>query len=273
MRGIPIFVHHETGQKSQTGGEKRQKYVSYCISQAEEYNDDVRLFGDDFNKSYASSWVRASDYLGEKWDRFLSVFHNYSDYPDDWAKGIFKRFFIFENYMKMNRIDECIVLDSDVLVFIDFTKSGIFKDVDAALEIPKDQDFDFLPEGNGLRMVACAGVSYFTLEAISDFTDFCIFEYSKGEDASFAEKIRVHQDYKISGGICEMSLLYLWSREKSDRFIFRNLLLPYKGRVCDNSMRESDIYEKNEVELSKFLGIKKFSIRGGVASSKVQMAA
>lgn len=260
---IPIFIHHETDEKSQTGGEKKQKYVSYCIKQAEKYNSDVFLFGDEHNKSYADNWLKASDYLDEKWDRFLSVFSNYSDYPDTWAKGIFKRFFIFENYMRQREIHGCIVLDSDVLVFLDFAKSGIFHGVDVAMEIPKNQDFDFLEHGNGLRMVACAGIAYFTFEALKNFTDYCIEEYAKGFEAAFKDKITVHKDYHLPGGICEMTLLYLWQKNREDVFQFRNLLLPYRNMICDNGMQESGLYEENQVRMYRWLGIKKFYVQGG----------
>lgn len=31
---IPVIVHHETGEKPQTGGKKNQEYLRYCIAQA-----------------------------------------------------------------------------------------------------------------------------------------------------------------------------------------------------------------------------------------------
>ena len=30
---IPVIVHHETGEKPQTGGKKNQEYLRYCIAQ------------------------------------------------------------------------------------------------------------------------------------------------------------------------------------------------------------------------------------------------
>ena len=43
---IPVIVHHETGEKPQTGGKKNQEYLRYCIAQAKKYNEKVVLLGD-----------------------------------------------------------------------------------------------------------------------------------------------------------------------------------------------------------------------------------
>ena len=42
---IPVIVHHETGEKPQTGGKKNQEYLRYCIAQAKKYNEKVVLLG------------------------------------------------------------------------------------------------------------------------------------------------------------------------------------------------------------------------------------
>ena len=46
---IPVIVHHETGEKPQTGGKKNQEYLRYCIAQAKKYNEKVVLLGDQYN--------------------------------------------------------------------------------------------------------------------------------------------------------------------------------------------------------------------------------
>ena len=49
---IPVIVHHETGEKPQTGGKKNQEYLRYCIAQAKKYNEKVVLLGDQYNKDW-----------------------------------------------------------------------------------------------------------------------------------------------------------------------------------------------------------------------------
>lgn len=261
MKQIPVFIHHEADEKKQTGGEKGQKYVAYCVRQAESCNDDVVLFGDRSNCSFANHWEYAQDFLDEKWKRFKSVFINYSDFPEKWAEGIFKRFFIFENYMIRNRYERCIVLDSDVLAFVDFSRIGIFRKCPAAVEIPYDQDFLQLPEGNGLRQTVIGAVSCFTLEALTSFTDFCIEIFANKKEL-LREKIEAHRKYGIPGGICEMTILYHWLKTKPAEY-YINLFLPHKGMICDSSFSQSDLYERNQFEMDRFWGHKIVKFSGG----------
>ena len=53
---IPVIVHHETGEKPQTGGKKNQEYLRYCIAQAKKYNEKVVLLGDQYNKDWCDDW-------------------------------------------------------------------------------------------------------------------------------------------------------------------------------------------------------------------------
>lgn len=96
---IPVFIHHELDQKNQTGG-KGQQYVRNCIEQVKKYNEKVVLFGDLSNKDWCDEWKMVSNFKYERQECFLEAFENYSDYPDARAKGIFKCFFVFEEYMK-----------------------------------------------------------------------------------------------------------------------------------------------------------------------------
>ncbi|MFR5452519.1 MAG: hypothetical protein ACLTIG_14925 [Roseburia hominis] len=41
---IPVIVHHETGEKPQTGGKKNQEYLRYCIAQAKKVQRKSRTF-------------------------------------------------------------------------------------------------------------------------------------------------------------------------------------------------------------------------------------
>lgn len=226
---IPVLVHHELNAKPQTGGGKNQLYVKYCIEQAERYNKRVILFGDDSNRKYADEWYDTSHFFSEKWNRFLNVFENMSYYPLSWAKSFFKRFYIFEQWMQENDIEECIILDSDVLVYRNFS-DGLFDDYDLALEIEKDQSMFVIEEKNDLRWVAVAGVAYFTFEALNDFTSFCIEMYENQKNI-LRKKWNIHLAYHLPGGVCEMSLLYLWYQSQKNVFHLINLYCENKNRI------------------------------------------
>ena len=85
---IPVIVHHETGEKPQTGGKKNQEYLRYCIAQAKKYNEKVVLLGDQYNKDWCDDWHDANDFITDKWKEFHSVFKNLSPYPQAWAERL-----------------------------------------------------------------------------------------------------------------------------------------------------------------------------------------
>lgn len=178
LRQIPVLIHHELDTKPQTGGGKGQEYIKYCIMQAKKFNSRVVLFGDNSNRGFSNEWYDASEFSSIRWENFLEVFENMSDYPLSWAKSFFRRFYIFEKWMEENSINECVILDSDVLVYCDFSNE-IFNECDVALEIPQNQCIEAAGNDNDLCWVACAGVAYFTLEALRNFNSFCIEMYRK----------------------------------------------------------------------------------------------
>lgn len=200
MNTIPVLIHHELDEKPQTGGKRNQGYVKDCIIQAKQYYQNVILFGSKGNQSFCEQWCDVSDFNSKKWQEFLAVFENMSTYPDEWARGIFKRFFVFLEYLKETGERECIVLDSDVLIYQDYSELFDFSDIDAAMELPSNQKMEMLPYNNDYRWVACAGVSYFKTEALEDFLDFCIETY-KNNKGLLNEKWEIHRKYGLPGGV------------------------------------------------------------------------
>ena len=157
---IPVMVHHETGEKAQAAGKKNQEYLKYCIAQAKKYNEKVVLLGDEYNKAWCDDWHNANDFITEKWTKFHAVFENLSTYPTAWAEGIFKRFFLILEYLERNSFEECVIIDSDVLLYLNVSEYEPFRHCKVAAETPLLQDFAMLEKGNGLKWKTCAGFSY-----------------------------------------------------------------------------------------------------------------
>lgn len=261
-RILPVIIHHETGEKPQTGGGRNQEYVKYCISHTKRYNEKVVLLGDEYNKDWCEEWYHVDDFVNEKWEHFRRVFVNWATYPDAWALGIFKRFYLIEEYLRRNHYSECVIMDSDVLVYLNFLKYDRFLHCDAALEICGDQDISSLPRPNGLRMCAIAGVAYFTLEALTDFNDYCIDVYENHRDL-LMPKYEAHQKYNLAGGVCEMTLLYLWTRTRKPGSVL-NLMEEYDGFVFNGPVGTDENLLPGEFRVSKITLIKKFRFKNGI---------
>lgn len=252
---IPVIIHHETGEKVQTGGKKNQEYIRYCVAQAEKYNEKVVLLGDKYNRQWAKDWHNADDFITDKWKKFYAVFENLSPYPQTWAEGIFKRFFLILEYLKRNNYENCVIMDSDVLLYINVSEYKPFRHCKFAAESPLDQDIAVLWKGNGFKWKTCAGVSYFTMEGLEEFTDYCIDMYKNHKDV-LLEKYHVHQKYQLYGGVSEMSLLYLWMRTLPEGDFLNLLMDDENGGVFDNSINIPAGYYEDQYEFLPLLGVK-----------------
>jgi len=251
---MPILIHHETGEKPQRGGGAKQKYLNYCIKQAEKAGNKVILFGDEANSEWCTSWFDVSSFTSNRWEKFLAHFENLSDYNDEWAKGIFKRFFIFEKYILENDINQFVLLDSDILLYLDVNTYTAFNDYDVATCILKNQDFSVLPKGNELRMVANAGFSYWTRNALSSFLDFCINVYENRKDLIYP-KYQAHKKYSLSGGVNEMTLIYLWIKHHKD-IRHLNLAIRNGHSTFNSDIRKSYNYFEEEYTVNSKYNIK-----------------
>ncbi len=228
-RDIPVFIHHET----------RSEYARKAIIMARKYNNHVVFFGDDTNKDYSDCWVDTNAYCRDEWERFKAVFKNMSYYDDGYAIKIFKRFFAMKEYMKEHSIDECILIDSDVLSFADYSVLLVFEDCDATLFIPREEEKGSDPMSYGNYFWgASAGTSYFNYKAIEEIIAFMLDMYENHIDV-LETKWKWHQENNHGGGVCEMSLLFLWYLQTdlkviNTKKIFENDNEPY---VIDNDVR------------------------------------
>lgn len=261
IKMLPVFIHHETGEKPQTGGEKNQGFIKDCIRQAEKYNERVILLGDKYNKSWCANWYDERNFAGEKWKNFEDVFVNLSTYPDAWALGIFRRFFCLEEFMIKNDIREAVLLDSDVLVYCDFSKYFAQKDCDAAISMIENQDMEILPKGNGMRWVASGHTSFWKIGALQDFTSFCIDTYKNNLEL-LEKKWGIHKEKNLPGGVCEMTLIYLWQKDNKE-YVICNTAPINAGCVINYNMVTGTNYRDNEYKTYKIFNMIKVYYRGG----------
>lgn len=261
MNSIPVLIHHETGEKKQKGGGQNQKYLYYTIKQAEKEGNQVILFGDEHNRNWCSNWYDASTLESERWSEFEEVFENMSTYPISWAKGIFKRFFIIEEYLKDKNIDQFVLLDSDVLVYVNFSDMFCNCDFDLAYCEPYNQDFN-LKDGKNMRMVANVGVSYWKKSALTEFIDFCIQNY-RNRNSLLEKKWCIHQREGYAGGVNEMTLVYLWVHT-SKKLKYKNLCVEQNGRAFMHNYLTEVNYLDEEFVVNSYLGYKKIEFQNGM---------
>ena len=220
------------------------------------------MLGDEYNKAWCDDWHNANDFITEKWTKFHSVFENLSTYPTAWAEGIFKRFFLILEYLERNSFEECVIIDSDVLLYLNVSEYEPFRHCKVAAETPLLQDFAMLEEGNGLKWKTCAGFSYFTTEGLREFTDFCIDMYANHKDI-LMKKWDVHRKFGMYGGVGEMALLHLWVSSLPEGEYLNLLQDDANHSVFDNSVGESSGYLEHQYEYIKRLSVKNLHWENG----------
>jgi hypothetical protein len=103
--------------------------------------------------------------------------------------------------------------------------------------------------------------SYWTLDALTDFTSFCIEAYRDPKIRSKLEaKYRWHVENRQPGGVCEMTLLYLWCERNENRIW--NLAKVWNGTVVDFGITSEINYLEHEYEMQR--GFKKFVFKDDV---------
>ena len=121
---------------------------------------------------------------------------------------------------------------------------------DAAFCIP-EQTF------SELRWVANLGVSFFTAEALTDMLNFFIDEFKNNKE-ELSLKWEKHKRENLPGGICEMSLAYLWAYKTKYRVENIAKLQGNEEKWCiNNSLMRTQGYYKDEYSMDKSTGILK----------------
>jgi len=75
------------------------------------------------------------------------------------------------------------------------------------------------------------------------------------------EKHRYHLANSIKGGVCDMTLLYLWSKGKENVF---NTCKANDGEAFDHCIGQSSNYYDNEYKYNSILHVKKVKFLNGV---------
>lgn len=233
-------------------------YLIHALECAAGFNDKVVLIGDSSNQKLWGNHWNADTIKSPKYQQFMEHFFKMSDYPETFETSFWRRMFLLEDWMKLHHVEKAILLDSDVASFINYT-SGIYpllpENCLAALMIPQQ---DFASIGIWAASTHC---SYWTLEGISSFTDFCIDSYANRNNVmeQLQSKHQWHLENQAPGGVCEMTLLYLWSLNNNRVY---NLTEVFHDMVADWGVNSPSNYYKNEYRAT--FGIKHLVFKDGI---------
>jgi hypothetical protein len=245
--GIPLTIAHFGGSP---------QHLRLSLTSAAQFNREVVLIGDRSNTHVWENHWNSDQPAMAKLRNFMDSYVKMSDYPDWYEAAFWKRPFIVEAWMKSEGVKELFLIDSDILSFADYSK-------EVAPLLPNNCRATVIAKPNQTieDWATSLHFSYWTREALGDFTDFCIYAYKEPSIRMKLEaKYRWHIENLAPGGICEMTLLHLWA-EKNSSTVF-NLAKAINNCVVDGGIAMSTNYFDDEFEMRG--GFKRLVFRNGV---------
>jgi len=240
MKTIPILFFHIN----------HCDYLEKALRQAKRYNNRVILLGDMSNKSCADiaevEFHLYSDYANLEGDLeyFNKSYKHLSSNSADFEYMCFARWFVMKNFIAKNDLDECFYIDSDIMLYCDITERvKSFKNVDSAFLYPYEQ--------LSYRYGASGHSSYWTRSALAEYCSFVNDTYITPEgQTKLAEKWNHHRSNNIPGGICDMSLFYLYYNYKNGHnIVLLNEVLDES--TFDDNINSAENRYKNEYRMKQ----------------------
>lgn len=230
-------------------------HVLACLRETLRHNRDVLLIGDASNAWYARElptlrWIDAATLpLSPKAGLMRTHFVNYSTNPYRYELNCFLRMFSVRALLDVLGIDACFHIDSDCALLTDVSEYA-FETPDA---LTLHNDFD-----NPIRMTASVHNARLTREFLERFMQICMDVFVEG--TRFEEvtpKIRYHQEHGLPGGVCDMTLYHLATRDLP----VQDLGTPRGGCVFDHRFGSPEGHElPRQYELAD--GHKRLTRRG-----------
>lgn len=213
------------------------KYLLVSMKQASLLNKDIILLTDTDFKADNVRCFPINEFNKDV-ESLNLLYKHMSTNSREFEMICIKRWFILRNFMNDQNIEVVYYSDSDVMIYEDLSiVYDQYKEFDACYTLTEFQD--------NYRWSASACCSYWKKNAINKFCDFVVNAYASDKIGELELKWKYHLDNKIPGGICDMTLLYLFSKEIN----FFPLSKVLNEACFDQNMLDPENYYKNEYKV------------------------
>lgn len=234
------------------------EFLKASLVQCKKFNHTVYLLGDNTNRNIVQEiqWFSAEEFSDTaRWKHFEDHYVAMSTNDFTFELNCFKRFFVIDAFIERMKIDRFVYLDGDILCYIDFSSEPVFYKYDVGMCVPEIQD--------NYKWSANCGISFWTAKSLKAFLDFCIDTYEKNTEL-LKEKWNYHCMHHLPGGVCDMTLEYLWY--ESDRSFNKYNLSKRTNElngIMDININSGTNYKNNEYKIRKIFGIKSIVFDNG----------
>jgi len=140
-----------------------------------------------------------------------------------------------------NKLDYVFACDSDLMIYANLYEDiSLYKNYLACFCSTHYQE--------NFRWSASGHISFWTLEGIKKFCAFIEEYYTTDKINILFQKVNYHNSNNVPGGICDMTLLYLFYLENKDHI--KNLLIVDNDHAFDDNINVSENYYKDEYEFN-----------------------
>lgn len=230
---IPVVFTHRAGVKNVPQG-----YLPYAIQQARQYNDRVILIGDQSNDGLDVEHYHYNRYAQGAYafsPRYVHMCTNEHSF-ELWN---LQEYFVLRDFMEAQKLDEMFLCDSDVMLYCNVEELGAEL---AAYSIACNWAYTQWE----YRWSVSAHVSYWTLESLTEFCEYIQRVYTTPKLlAKLQEKWGWHQREGKTGGICDMTLLWLFCVGKK----VINLARVRDNAVFDDNINAPENWLPNEYQM------------------------
>lgn len=225
-------------------------YLKKTVACAREHHNRTIVLGDLENeKIQADEWYPMADYYSSCFEAFKKTYKHRSKNPEWFELICFERYFVLLEYMKQKRLEECFMIDSDVL---------LYGEVDS---LPCS---GFDAGGGTEKIFVNPCVLYWHVSALEDFVSFCLTQYQNQEQWRILEKRYLDikkENPRAEINICDMFLLKFWidsTAYKWKNFFDKDAFFVIDGNI--NNPQCTDTSDKT-YEMAGWLPIKKYKFK------------
>ena len=244
---VPVIIFHEGCPK----------HLPYSVKSAERYNERVILLGNEENRHVAKEHLDTKSLDLTRYKEFEKVFVNYSTYTEFFNLICFKRYFLIYETMKKLGLSCAVMAESDLYNCANYSEIPALKNAYAMVSTTANQESNF-------GWSSCCHCSFWTLESLDNFLDFCQETFASNREL-LKQKWDYHQANNLAGGVCDMTLVYLWSRNNPRVLNSAKLI---DGCTIDQNICDPVNFESDEYRYNKLCRIKKYKIKKDAAGKK-----
>ena len=226
-----------------------QEYLRQCLRFSRQYGNDTILIGSEQSFQSECDQYFSDDIDIPDFELFKSDYVHMSSNSEWFEILCFKRFFLLLAMAKKLNLDSFWMIDSDVLLLEDLT---VFQDY--LTDNNYKAALSTMAQTREYHWASSPHMSFWTLKGLESFIEFTISTYRR-KISKLEEKFNYHKVNSLGGGICDMTLLFLWASQTDQ--IYNTSMAHLDGHsLYDHNINLRENVGGDHFRSSRFLKVK-----------------